>query len=180
MNFEELDEITRRYMLTEFEAEESGDQPYRGKRLAALGRREFPGLMRQAIRSGNEQSLILSLLNPSYWNPTEPYRRQGVQRERQINLHQVAESLGLTEFNTWYVRGLARRLLDEGVTQCQVYRAAIPKREPNECSAHEGRNFSVEEIYDGHRASYWPEPGKPGLISIPFGPGCHHTIRRVY
>jgi hypothetical protein len=73
MNFEELDDITRRYMLTEFEAEESGDHPYRGKRLSALGRKEFPGLMRQAILSGNEQTIINALLNPSYWNPTESY-----------------------------------------------------------------------------------------------------------
>jgi len=180
MHFEELNDITRQYMLTEFEAEESGGKPYRGKRLSALGYREFPGILHQAIRSGTEQSLIRSLLNPSYWNPTESYIRKGVQHERQINLQQVAESLGLTEFNTWYVRGLAKRLMEEGVAQCQAYRAADPKWEPNECSAHEGRNFSVEEIYDGHRASYWPEPGKLGVISIPFGPGCHHTIRRVY
>src|SRR5205807_1674313 len=81
MIFEELDDITRRYMLTEFEAEESGSQPYRGKRLSALGHMQFPDLMRQAISSGSELTLIRSLLNPSYWNPTEPYMRNGVQHE---------------------------------------------------------------------------------------------------
>jgi hypothetical protein len=31
MNFEELDETTRRYMLSEFEAEEASNNPYRSK-----------------------------------------------------------------------------------------------------------------------------------------------------
>lgn len=179
MNFEELDDKTRSYMLEEFEAEESGSNPYRGKGLSASGRAAFPDLMREAIKGGNEQTLIAALSNPSFWDPTETYVRDGVQRERRVNVRQAAERLGLTEFNTWYVRGLAKRLIDEGVANCQVYRAAIPKWEPAECSQHEGQVLPVKEIYRGHRARYWPEPGDAMAMSIPFGPGCHHTIRRV-
>ncbi len=105
--------------------------------------------MRHVIRSGNEEKLIASLLNPTYWYPTEIYVRGGIERERRVNIQQAAERLGLTEFNTWYVRGLAKRLMDEGVTYCQAYRAAEPRWEPNECSEHEGRLFLVEEIYEG-------------------------------
>ena len=179
MKFEELDDATRRYMLDEFDKEEAGNIPYRGRGLSDVGCAEFSGLMRHAIRSGNEETLIASLFNPSYWNPTEIYVRGGIKRERQVNIHQTAERLGLTEFNTWYVRGLAKRLMDAGVIYCQAYRAAEPRWEPNECSEHEGRLFLVEEIYKGHRAKYWPEPGNPSAIAIPFGPGCHHTIRRA-
>ena len=121
MDFEELDDLTRQVMLLEFEAEELSGNPYRGKSLSAIGRVEFSGLMRRAIRTGNELTLIDSLVNPSYWNPTEPYVRQGIERQRSINVQQAAERLGLTEFNTWYVRGLARRLMDEKVTTCQIY-----------------------------------------------------------
>lgn len=179
MNFEELDGTTRRYMLAEFEAEESSGNPYRGKGLSPAGRAAFANLMREALRAGDDQTLIGSLSQASYWNPTETYVRNGLERERRVNVQQAAERLGLTEFNTWYVRGLAKRLMEEGVTRCQAYRAATPKWEPGECSAHEGQIFSVEEIYRGHRARYWPEPGDDTAMSIPFGPGCHHTIRRV-
>lgn len=179
MNFEELDTTTRGYMLAEFEAEEAGDNPYRSKSLSPAGRTAFPNLLREAITSGDEQTLIVSLLNPGYWNPTERYLRSGVWRDRQLNMHQAAERLCMTEFNTWYVRGLAKRLLNEGVTHCQVYRAALPKWEPAECSAHEGQILSVDKVYRIHRARYWPEPGDLTALSIPFGPGCHHTIRRV-
>jgi hypothetical protein len=108
----------------------------------------------------------------------ETYVLKGVTRERQVNVAQATERLCLTEFNTWYVRGFASRLREEGVTHCQAYRAAVPKWEPGECAAHEGQVYSVQEIYEGHRRRYWPEPGDTTAASIPFGPGCHHTIRR--
>lgn len=179
MNFEELDENTRHYMLAEFELEEAGGNPYLGKGLSTQGRLAFPDLMRAVIREGNDDTLVMALSQPKFWHQTETYYRGGVARERQVNLQQAAARLGLSEFNTWYVRGFAKRLLKEGVTQCQAYRAAIPKWEPGECSSHEGQIYLVEEIYLGHRAKYWPEPGRPNATSIPFGPGCHHTIRRV-
>lgn len=166
-------------MLEEFEAEEAGGNPYRGKGLSSSGTLAFPELMREAIRDGNEETLSASLQVAAYWNPMETYVRNGVQRQRQVNVQQASERLALTEFNTWYVRGFAKRLLDEGVSECQAYRAASPKWEPADCSQHEGQVFPVKVIYSGHRAKYWPEPGNPDAISIPFGPGCHHTIRRI-
>ncbi len=179
MNFEELDDATRRHMLTEFEAEETGGNPYRGKDLSPAGRAAFPALMRRAIEIGDDEALTASLSVPAYWNETETYVRDGIPRERQINVAQAAERLARSEFNTWYVRGLSRRLMDEGIAVCQVYRAAQAKWEPAGCSQHEGQTFSVDEVYRGHRARYWPEPGDPDAVSIPFQPGCHHTIRRV-
>lgn len=173
MNFEELDDITRRYMLAEFEAEEAAGNPYRSKTLSLAGREAFPRLLRGAIQTGNEGSLIQDLSHPSYWKPTDA-------RGARINVRQAAERLGLTEFNTWYVRGLSKRLMEEGLTHCEVYRAGNPSGTPNsECTLHEGRVYPVEEIYGGHRARYWPEPGNRGALSIPIGPSCHHTIRRV-
>ena len=107
MKFEELDDATRRYMLDEFEKEEAGSNPYVGKGLSAVGCAEFSCLMRHVIRSGNEETLIASLLNPTYWYPTEIYVRSGIERERRVNIQQAAERLSLTEFNTWYVRAIA-------------------------------------------------------------------------
>jgi hypothetical protein len=179
MNFEELDDVTRRYMLAEFELEEQSPSPYRGKGLTNGGKAVFPDLMRNAVKEGNEHTLAQALLNSAYWHRTETYVRAGVERERQVNILQTSERLALSEFNTWYVRGLAKRLMDENVTRCQAYRAQVPKWEPGDCASHEGEIFAVEIIYHGHRARYWPEPGNRNAMSIPFGPGCHHSIRRV-
>jgi hypothetical protein len=108
----------------------------------------------------------------SYWRAADV-------RGRRVNVAQASERLAITEFNTWYVAGLAARLQEEGETCCRVYRAAIPKRESAGCSAHEGQTYALEEIIAGHRVGYWPPPGVPGKLSIPAGPGCHHTIERV-
>ena len=105
MIYEELDETTRRFMLEEFQAEEQAG-PYRSKALSSQGLDVFAQLMKQAIEIGSEVSLIQALNNPDYWEPYEPYVRGGVERQRKRNIGQAAERLVLTEFNTWYVRGL--------------------------------------------------------------------------
>lgn len=179
MNYEELDGKTREYMLAEFEKEEASGNPYRSTALSSTGLSVLPDMMREAIKSGTEVTLCQALENVTYWEPTEEYTRSGVTRTRRRNIPQSARRLALTEFSTWYVTGLAKRLLDEGVEKCQVYRGEQPKREPGDCAVHEGQIVSVKEIYDNHRVRYWPEPGNQIAFSIPFGPGCHHIIRRV-
>jgi hypothetical protein len=181
MNFEELTVATRDWMLARFEHELASPDPYASRGLSPAGLAAFPGLMGEAIRDsgGNEVSLASKLNRDELWNPTELYVRAGVQHARSVNVREASERLALTEFNTWYVAGLAHRLVDEGQTECEVYRAAEPKFEHASCSSHEGQRYSLTEIIDGHRAGYWPEPGDPTKLSIPAGPGCHHTIRRV-
>ena len=179
MNYEELDQKTREYMLAEFDAEERSSKPYRSKALSSIGLECFSELMREAIKSGSEETLCLAFSIPKYWEPFEQYVRDGIQRSRRRNILQSTQRLALTEFSTWYVRGLAKRLLVEKVEKCQIYRGEMPKWEPGECSAHEGQIVAVLDIYNGHRIRYWPEPGNPNGFSIPFGPGCHHVIRRL-
>lgn len=172
MRFEELDEATRASMLMEFNLEQAA-VPYLSPTLSLPGQTAFVTLMQEAISNGNEQTLIASLTDARYWNRTNA-------RGARVNVAAAAERLGLTEFNTWYVRGLAKRLLDEGASECQVYRAALPSSsERSECTQHEGQICSLESIYHGHRARYWPKPGNSTAFSIPSGPNCHHTIRRL-
>ncbi len=178
LDFDELDKTTRRYMLDEFRREWTSN-PYISDRLNQHGVRAYQSLMEAAIQSSNEVTLAESLSDPSFWKPSEGYERSGKPYRRRINPRKAAEFLAITEFNTWYVRGLAKRLLDQGELECEVYRAA-PAWEPRgECLEHEGRRYPVQKIYDGHRARYWPRPGNPGALSIPVGTNCHHSIRRV-
>lgn len=181
MIFTELDRTTREWMLRRFEAEEFGGNPHRSEVLSQLGLARWPDIMRQAITDpGASEVTLAGALNYSdYWQATETYVRDGVVRERRVNYTQASERLAITEFNTWYVAGLAARLHEEGLTGCRVYRAGIPKWQPAECSVHEGQTYPLAEIIGGHRIGYWPPPGAPGRLSIPAGPGCHHTIERA-
>lgn len=178
LRFEELDEITREHMLTHFRREEASDQPYRSPGLTARGLDEWPKLMEVAIKAGDDDTLTAVMKSPVYWKESEIWIRNGVARERHVNVGQAAERLAVSEFNTWYVRGLGARLITEGVDECEVYRAAEPKWEVAGCSEHEGKRFPVQVIIAGHRARYWPTIND-SAFSIPVQPGCHHTIRRI-
>lgn len=179
LNLEELDAATRASMLAEFNLEEASGNAYRGELLSDLGRTTWATLMSDAISSGDDGSLVAALQVADYWLPSETYSRNGVVRERAINLRQASERLGTSEFNTWYVRGLTRKLINEGVTDCEVYRAAAPKWDIAACTQHEGQIYPVTVVYAGHRRRYWPSPGDETAFSIPFQPGCHHTVRRI-
>lgn len=164
MNFEELDAETRKWMLVEFEAEESSN-PYRPSTLY-IGRAEFAVIMRKAIQTGDIQSLEDDLSPYVVGSPVN-----------------AAHRLAHSEFTTWYTRGFARRLIEEGVEQCEVYRAATAARPKCSCSMLEGKTVSVRAIYDGHRPYHYDELHKTSdydgpPISIPSAPLCHHTIRR--
>jgi len=176
--FEELDSVTRKWMLEEWEAEQSRLAPFRSTRLSPGGLAVVANHMRDAVVAGNEKTLAAGLADPALWVSAEPYERSGRQRYRTVNPQKAAEFFAGTEFLTWYVRGFARRLLEERETYCVVYRVA-PAWEPrDECLAHEGQRYAVRDVYDGHRARYWPPPGSAAAFSIPTGTNCHHAIRR--
>jgi hypothetical protein len=83
--------------------------------LSQLGSAHWPDIMRQAITDpdGSEVTLSVALNRPDYWQVTETYVRDGIARQRSVNLTQASERLAITEFNTWYVAGLAARLQGE-------------------------------------------------------------------
>ena len=130
MTFRELDVSTREWMARCLAIEESGARrPYRSPRLTDLGVREWPSLLLEAINDpdGNEVTLGRAVARSELWHTIEMSTRRGVSRPQRVNIEHAASSLARSEFNTWYVAGLARKLLNEGETQCTIYRAAEPK-----------------------------------------------------
>ena len=175
----ELDQLTREFMLREFDAEQMDPLRYVPKVLSSIGRERWPLLLRAAIQSGNDDTLEEALsAQPDSLNSTESYVRNGIVRRRTLNPRQASERLAKSEFNTWYVRGLSARLLSERVDEVKVYRAGFPKWEPGDCATHEGLVVPVRVVYDGHRSRYWPTEDL-SAFAVPFQPGCHHSVMRV-
>lgn len=174
MRYEELDDTTRRWMLEELEEEEA-HRPYRAPGLSVQGRERFARLLREAIERGSEETLASSLASPELWSELGPLPHGGV---GPVDPRRAAVALARMEFNTWYVRGLCRRLLEEGEEHCQIYRAWDGDGSPDECDPLENRVLPVRPIYQAHRAKYHPHR-RPEAFSIPSGPGCKHSVRRL-
>lgn len=178
MNFEELDETTRKYMLQEFQAEEKSGNPYRSDTMTAEGLSNVVQIVEKALTEGNEITLARDLARPSYWKPTTTSHRGNTVYQRKINPETAASVFALGEFNTWYVRGLAKKLMEEGQTLCEIYRAESAAQPRCECSVYEGKPIELSKIYAGHRVKYHPVKNN-SAFSIPSGPNCHHAIRRI-
>ena len=177
MNYEELDATTRKWMLDEFK-KELGGAPFRPKVLSDLGWGQFPQIMEEAIKSGDDVTLAQALDRPAFFQDRTRRTKTGTARVR-TNPAAASKMLALTEFNTWYVRGLCRRLIEESVKTCEVYRAEPALVPRCECTAWEHGTFPVVDVYNGHRARYHGAGQDRRAFSVPSGPNCHHSIRRA-
>lgn len=178
MDFEDLDPTTRKWMVSEFDAEQLEEKHFQPKDMTPKGLEEFPKLMRKALESDSIESLTANLAEPSLWNQTTTQNRKGKIIPIKINPTTWAKRLAHSEFTTWYTRGLAKRLMEEKETECQIYRADSAAQQNCECTKMEEKIVPLKKIYDGHRAKYFPKDN-PSAFSIPSVSYCHHTIRRV-
>jgi hypothetical protein len=177
-DFPELDYITREHMLREFRAEQMSELgPYRPKGYVGDDHL-FVGIMERALTEGDEESLIEELTLPHLWDEyvVRETRRGPVPAIDRYDVQ--ARRFGITEYNTWYVRGLTKRLLEEGVRTCEVFRADRAYRPRQECRRLEGMEVATLAIYEGHRLRYHHVHEDPRGLSIPIAPNCHHSIRR--
>lgn len=178
LDLKDLDVETRESMLQELESELTLEPHFVPHRLSAHGQLVWPGILDDAVREGDDDSLALVLRSdPAIFNSHEFATRNGKTFEKRVPTN-AAELLATSEFNTAYVRGLSARLLREGVEYVEIYRAAPAVWQPGVCSIHEGQIVRTSGVYDGHRAAYWPVVDDDAF-SVPFGAGCHHSIRRL-
>jgi hypothetical protein len=115
--FENLDDITRHYMLMEVEQAIKTSQLHTSRRFTAQGGKQYPNLLREAVRMGNEDSLTTALEQHQCFAEQEPYGA-GTRRVPAKAARTFAEG----EFNAFYMRGVCHRAIQDGC-QVEVYRA---------------------------------------------------------
>ena len=61
------------------------------------------------------------LSKDSFWKSSIDRRtKSGRTTSVRVSPQNAANRLALTEFNTWYIHGFARRLMEEGEEKCQA------------------------------------------------------------
>lgn len=140
INYQNLDDITRKYMTEEMAL---GDH-YISPRLTSQGQAAWPGLMQQAAKLHDDDWLAQQLLGLGYLRGDESYTRNGKIYSRRINQANASQQLGEGEFNRYYVRGLCVRAKAEGKTSLLVYRGKEVSHPRPESEAKIGSSVSVD------------------------------------
>ena len=110
--FENLNGETRKYMLEEVDLDQSEGSLYLGKRLNEEGRRLYPALLGQALQEGDPYSLAEALGEV----PGELWIEGITAKNGRRSPTPTTAPMTLAEgqFNRFYMRGVARRAIDEG------------------------------------------------------------------
>lgn len=166
--FENLDQRTRRLMLDELDADVAHEQLYLSPYLSSSGKRDFEKLLRQALREGDELTLADALRTEERMDLTE-VRKSGMRAAGVRSATSAADLLAESEFKFYYYRAMARRALEDGISNLEVYRAkAVGIPRPTSHSPV-GTKVSAQKLLDDLRSC--PREGADLKLAIGLNAG---------
>lgn len=172
--FENLDERTRQLMLDEVEYDIDHNQLHISPFLSGQGQWDYADLLRKAIQKGDDETLSQDLRARRRIVRALPRRKPQGGYVIAATVENAAELLAESEFNRYYIRGLARRAMEDGISELVVYRAK-PARSPRpESEARVEMALSPEELLEDLRTH--PGDELPAL-GVPSGPNSGLSVR---
>jgi len=149
-------------MLAEFDADVAAGTLYRSPQLTDDGQRDYERLFRAALEEGTASSLASELTRLGSVRPHG--RWQYAKEPVAVDAPLAASSLlAEREFHRFYLRGLCRRALDEGVQTLVIYRAkpATPGRAAADGMV--GIRITAGSLLEDLRGVFdaWPPNGLP-------------------
>ena len=171
---ENLDERTRQLMLDELEYDIAHNQLHISPFLSGQGQRDYVHLIREAIQTGTDESLAEALQSHRRINRTQPRRQPKGGYSIASTPENAAQVLAESEFNRYYIRGLARRAIEDGIPELVIYRAKPAKNPRPESEARVETALSPQDLLDDLRA----HPGdEPPALGVPSGPNSGLSVR---
>lgn len=168
-----LDETTRKHMLSELEDDVAKGVLYLSPRLSPRGRLDYAELLRQALNEAHDDWLANSLRGSGRLLLEEQRRKpKGGYTTARVPVT-APDTLAEGEFNRYYVRGLCLRAIESGVTELVVYRAkevATPRRESE---AKIGTRVDPRVLLEDIRT----HPGVDTALRLPPGPNSGLSVR---
>jgi hypothetical protein len=168
-----LDERTRQLMLEELEYDIGHNQLHISPVLSGQGQRDYPNLLRDAIREGNEETLASELRGRRRLSRALPRRRPQGGYLIASTPSTAADTLAEGEFNRYYIRAVCRRALEDKLPFVIVYRAK-PVRNPRPESVELVENtLEPAALLEDLRA----HPGESTELNVPAGPNSGISVR---
>lgn len=166
LDYKNLDDRTRELMLTEIERDIDSSTLYLSGNLTELGKTEYPDLIRDAARSGSDDTLAASIL-PRLNSHEKPRRlKSGGFSKPPAMRSNAHEMLAEGEFNRFYIRALCVRAIDDNNPVVVVYRAKAVENARPASQQMIGERMSAEELLGDLRSS----PGVDTALGLPPGP----------
>jgi hypothetical protein len=173
LNLVNLNERVRQLMLEEVERDLERGNLYVSPRLSNTGTQNYVTVLKEAIRSHDDDWLAQQLSGRGRVQPAEPRRR----RQGGFSLVKVpytaARTIAREEFNRYYIRAVCRLALEEGVPEVVAYRARRARQPRPESEAMVGRRLNAQELLDDLRAN----TGGGTALGLPPGPGSGLSVR---
>ena len=172
--FENLDDRTRQLMLAEMEHDIANNALHISPFLSGQGQRDYANLLREAIESGNDETLAEDLRAHRRLIKTLPRRKPKGGYAIAATPENAAEVLSESEFNRYYIRALARRAIEDGIAELVVYRAKQVNNPRPESEALVETTISPEDLLEDLRS----HPGdEPPSLGVPSGPNSGLSVR---
>lgn len=168
-----LDDRTRHFMLDELEYDLQNNQLYLSPYLSGQGVHDYASLLRRALESGSAESLAADLGTLRRTERTTE-RRSPAGGYSTVSVPENApETIAESEFNRYYIRGVARRALKEGIPALVIYRAKPVAQPRPESEALIETTIAPMDLLEDLRA----HPGERPALGVPAGPGSGLSVR---
>ena len=164
LRFENLNEVTRRYMIEEIDHSIGRNELYRYEEFTDDGWEKYPELIRKAAQEGDDDFLGVTLYHNNCF-------RLDALRESYTKFAEL-------EFNKFYIRALCRRAIDEG-KKLQVYRAKEEEESNPELQGNIGKVIELEGLLIELREQ--EESGTPleRVIGVDLEPDSGISVRLI-
>jgi hypothetical protein len=159
LNLQNLDDVTREYMLSEIERDTAVGNVYLSAYLSSEGRSEYPDLLRCAVIDGDDATLADALartpgLFVSHYEKKKPKGGFTIAKVPVTAPTTCAEG----EFNRFYIRALCRRVVDGGGGVVEVYRARESSWARPESEALIGAHLDAADLLEDLRSHIGEAP----------------------
>ena len=171
--FENLDDRTRQLMLAEMDYDIDHNELHISPFLSGQGQRDYTNLLREALQSGNDETLAQNLRAHRRLIKTLPRRKPKGGYAIAATPENAAEVLSESEFNRYYIRALARRAIEDGIPELVVYRAKQVNSPRPESEALIETNLSPQDLLADLRS----HPGESTSLGVPSGPNSGLSVR---
>lgn len=130
-------------------------------------------LLREAICKHADDWLAAELRRRGYFKTHEERRNSRTGSVSQVRVPvTAADTLAEGEFNRFYIRGVCRRAINEGIAEVVIYRAKEVEQPRPESEARRGQHLPAEAVLNDLRNS----PGVDTALGLPSGPNSGLSV----